>query len=114
MHMTDLASVPLVPFPQHFDQYFPPSFPFLPPGQTFRDANSDQIEGIVFPEATSAWHLSFVLQLLANPQLLTDPTLPGYTNPKELSTMIADHAKDIVASKWRAGNRNAALGTDFM
>jgi hypothetical protein len=73
-----------------------------------RDANSDHIDGIVFPEATSAWYLSNVLQQLLN------PAAPGNFDPKSLSDMIWHHAHTTSNLKWRAGDRNAAVGTDFM
>ncbi|KAK4153243.1 hypothetical protein C8A00DRAFT_34014 [Chaetomidium leptoderma] len=110
MHTTGLAPVSVIPFPEAFNQYFPATDPFQFGGQDqgFRDANSDYIDGIVFPEATSAWYLSNVLQQLSN------PALPGTLDHKALSDMIWRHAKDIASAKWRAGDRHAAIATDFV
>jgi hypothetical protein len=96
----------VIPLPEAFDQHFPGSAPFHGPG--FRDANSDRIEGMVLPEATSAWYLSRVLQQLS------DPALPGNIDPEVLSNLILQHARDVDSAKWRAGDRNAAFGADLM
>ena len=100
----------MVPLPDAFDPYFLASLPFrrVAQYQGYRDVNSDQIEGIVFPEAGSAYYLSRVLEQLSN------PTLPGALDPIALSEMIWLHAREMAAAKWRAGDRNAAVGTDFM
>ncbi|AEO70175.1 85e784a5-aa62-49f1-8cce-aec5911353d2 [Thermothielavioides terrestris] len=106
MHTSGLAQVSVIPLPEAFDQHFPGSAPFHGPG--FRDANSDRIEGMVLPEATSAWYLSRVLQQLS------DPALPGNIDPEVLSNLILQHARDVDSAKWRAGDRNAAFGADLI
>ncbi len=108
MHTMGLDLV--VPLPDAFDRYFLAHLPFLRVAQYqgYRDVNSDQIEGIVFPEAGSAFYLSKVLEQLSNPALL------GAIDHISLSGMIWQHARETAAAKWRAGDRNAAVGTDFM
>ncbi|KAK4042252.1 hypothetical protein C8A01DRAFT_33752 [Parachaetomium inaequale] len=110
MNTADLAPCSVVPLPEVFDQPFSPNlaFQFGGQAQALRDANSDHIDGIVFPEATSAWYLSNVLQQLSN------PTAPGNFDSKSLSDLIWQHALATCALKWRAGDRNAAVGTDFI
>ena len=110
MHTMGLNLMSVVPLPDAFDRYFLASLPFLRVVhyQGYRDVNSDQIEGIVFPEAGSAYFLSKVLEQLSNPTLL------GAIDPIALSEMIWLHAREMAAAKWRAGDRNAAVGTDFM
>ncbi len=108
MHTPGILSAPTVPLPHAFDPYFAPSFLFVDPGQEAKDANSDHIAGIVFPEATSAMYLRVALQILQ------DPTQPVGISPETLSNHIRDHIRDMTASKWRAGDRNAAVGTNLM
>ncbi len=110
MHTMGLNLMSLVPTPDAFDRYFLASLPHLRVAQYqgYRDVNSDQIEGIVFPEAGSALYLSKVLEQLSNPTLLDT------IDPITLSGIIWQHARETAAAKWRAGDRNAAVGTDFM
>ncbi|KAK4129206.1 hypothetical protein N657DRAFT_639781 [Parathielavia appendiculata] len=109
MHTTDLAPFSVIPRPEAFDQHFLTSVPFQfgVQNQALQDPNSDVIEGIVFPEATSAWYLSLVLQQLSN------PTQAGIDS-KALSDKIWQHARLTASARWRAGDRNAAVGTDLI
>ncbi|KAK4242707.1 hypothetical protein C8A03DRAFT_40048 [Achaetomium macrosporum] len=110
MHTAGLDAISVIPLPEHFDQHLASGSPlqFGAEEQGFRDANSDGIEGMVVPEATSAWYLSRVLQQLS------DPALPGNVDSKTLSSMIWQHAQDISSAKWRAGDRNAAVCMDLI
>jgi hypothetical protein len=107
MQTTGLAPYTEVPLPEQLDRYFPVQFQFGGPHQGFRDTNSDQIHGMVFPEATSAWYLSTVLQRLS------DPTESGI-DPKELTDTILQHAKLLSSPQWLTCGRNAAVGVDLM
>lgn len=109
MHTTGLAPFSVVPAPESLDNHFPASaqFQFGGPPQGFRGANSDQIHGMVFPEATSTWYLSTVLQQLS------DPTL-SEIDPKTLTDRIWQHAKSLSSAEWLTCGRNAAVGIDFM
>jgi hypothetical protein len=110
MHTAGLEAISMIPLPENLDQHLASGSPFQSGAQAqgFRDSNGDRIEGMVVPEATSAWYLSRVLQQLS------DPALPGTVDTKTLSTMIWQHAQDISAAKWRAGDRNGAVCTDLM
>ncbi|KAL2127797.1 hypothetical protein VTI74DRAFT_10157 [Chaetomium olivicolor] len=103
MHTADLITGFQIPLPEAFNAHLPASMPVQFGGQNqgFRDATSDHIEGMVFPEATSAWYLSTVLHQLSN------PLLPGALDSKELSDLILQHAKDTT-------HRNAAVVTDLI
>ncbi len=108
-----------IPFPESFDQYLPGSLAFsLQPqsqgstsssssGVPFLDANADHIDGMVFPEATSAFYLSNVLQQLSGPT----PPSPAHRNM--LSSAITAHTLNIMGASWKRGDR-AAVGTNFM
>lgn len=110
MHTSGLAQVSVIPLPEAFDRHFRGTLAFQFGGQDqeYRDGNSDRIEGMVLPEATSAWYLSRVLQQLS------DPALPDNIDSEVLSNLIMQHAKDVDSAKWRTGDRNAAFGTDLM
>ncbi|KAH6650986.1 hypothetical protein F5144DRAFT_480445 [Chaetomium tenue] len=97
MHTTGLAPRLPVPMPETIDQYFPATSPFQ-----FGDTG-DQINNMFFPEATSAWYLSNVLQQLS------DPTACGLTNPKTLSEMIMTHLRTTTSMGWRVGTSYIAL-----
>lgn len=99
MHTAGLKRGLLFPLPEAIDQHFPPSSPFQfgDQGQGFRDGYGDQINTMFFPEATSAWCLSNVLQQLSN------PTMSGLTDPKTLSTMIWAHIRAMSSMGWRVG-----------
>ncbi|KAJ4296979.1 hypothetical protein N0V88_003895 [Collariella sp. IMI 366227] len=110
MHISDLVTGFQIPLPETFNAHFPPRMPTQFGGQTeeFGDANSDHIEGMVFPEAASAWYLRTVLNQLSN------PLMPGAFDTKQLSDMILQHAKETAAVKWKSGDRNAAVVTDLI
>lgn len=99
MHTTGLAPRLPVPMPETIDQYFSATSPFQfgDQGQGFRDGTGDQINSMFFPEATSAWYLSNVLQQLS------DPTACGLTDPKTLSSMIMIHLRTMTSMGWRVG-----------
>jgi hypothetical protein len=101
MQTTGLAPFSVVPLPHQLNQYFPGQFQFGGP------ANSDQIHGMVFSEATSTFYLSTVLQRLS------DPTL-SCMDPKELTDTILQHAKSLSLPQWLTCDRNAAVGVDLM
>jgi hypothetical protein len=115
MHTANLHWDFSIPFPESFDQYLPGSVGLGfgnqaggPAGGTFLDANIDQIDGIVWPEATSAWYLSNVLQQLSSP----NPPSPADRNM--LSGAITAHTINMLSSNWKRGDRAAAVGTNFM
>ena len=107
MQTAGLAPFSVVPPPEQLDRYFPVQFQFGGPHQGFRDANSDQIHGMVFSGATSTWYLSTVLQQLP------DPT-PSGMDPKELTDTILQHAKSLSSPQWLTCGRDAAVGVDLM
>ncbi|KAK3300152.1 uncharacterized protein B0H64DRAFT_414237 [Chaetomium fimeti] len=85
-------------YPMHTTGLAPVSpFQFGGQGQGFREANGDQIDGMAFPEGTSAWYLSNVLQQLSN------PTMPAVVDPKTLSSMIFQHIKIMTSMGCRVG-----------
>ncbi|KAL2166908.1 hypothetical protein VTG60DRAFT_2016 [Thermothelomyces hinnuleus] len=96
-----------IPSPDALDQFFPGS-PFQIGGQNegFRDANSDQMARVVFPEAVSAWYLFQVLQHLSN------PAVQDTDSRRELSNHIFRHMKATGRPRWRACDR--AIGTDLI
>jgi hypothetical protein len=108
MHTAGLAPASPIPPPGAIDQHFPSGgpFPLGGQGQGFRGANGDQIDGMAFPEGTSAWYLSHVLQQLSDPTMhaLIDPTM---ADPKTLSGMIVQHTRIFSSMGWR-------VGTDYM
>ncbi|KAK4100692.1 hypothetical protein N658DRAFT_427224 [Parathielavia hyrcaniae] len=117
MHTADLAPFSVIPRPEAFDQHFLASVPLqfgaaaaAAPNQqaALQDPHGDVIDGIVFPEATSAWYLGLVLQQLSNPTLVPD------LDSKALSEKIWQHARCTASARWRAGDRNAAVGTDLI
>ncbi|KAK0631715.1 hypothetical protein B0T14DRAFT_559472 [Immersiella caudata] len=115
MHTTNLHWDFSIPFPESFDQYLPGSVGLGFGNQvggsaegTFLDANIDQIDGIVWPEATSAWYLSNVLQQLSS------PNLPSSADRNMLSGAITAHTINMLSSNWKRGDRTAAVGTNFI
>jgi hypothetical protein len=116
MHTANLHWDFSIPFPESFDQYLSGSLGIdfgaqgsgSRTGAPFLDANIDRIDGIVWPEATSAWYLSSVLQQL------TRPTPPTADDRNMLSGAITAHTINILSSNWKRGDRTAAVGTNFM
>jgi hypothetical protein len=110
MHTAGLAPASPIPPPGAIDQHFPSGgpFPLGGQGQGFRGANGDQIDGMAFPEGTSAWYLSHVLQQLSDPTMhaLIDPTM---ADPKTLSGMIVQHTRIFSSMGWRVGTDYIAL-----
>jgi hypothetical protein len=109
MHTSSIGADFSVPFPEAFDQYLPDSMMFRLQGQSQPlDANIDQIDGMVWPEANSAWYLSNVMQQLSN------PASPPPADRNALSGAITAHTINLLAGNWRSGDRTAAVGTNFM
>jgi hypothetical protein len=108
MHTAGQPLIDLIPTPDMLSQRPPgsPSLQFAGQGQ-FQDANSDHIDGISFPEATSFWYLSKILLQLSLPkmQVIDLKAFDGY---------VYDHAQLMDAMKWRAGARYSTLGIDCM
>lgn len=96
-----------IPFPEAVDQLFSGSqFQIGAQNQRFRDTDSDQMAGVIFPEAVSAWYLFQVLQRLSN------PAVQNTESRRDLSNQIFQHMKDVGRSRWRTCDR--AVGTDLM
>ncbi|KAK3934061.1 hypothetical protein QBC46DRAFT_429320 [Diplogelasinospora grovesii] len=122
LHTSDVTSSFTVPFPEVFDQYLPDSLGFglQSPGQNYPsgvvlDANMDQIDGMVWPEASSAWYLSNVLQELSSGRSELGPYPPPPTAQRNvLSGAITAHTLDLYAGNWKDGDRIAAVGTNFI
>ncbi|KAK1755262.1 hypothetical protein QBC47DRAFT_212792 [Echria macrotheca] len=122
MHTANIHSSFSIPFPESFDQYLPNSLSFGFGGQgsasgsasasgsraVFLDSNTDQIDGMVWPEATSAFYLSSVLQQLTSPS----PPIPNDRNM--LSGAITAHTINLLSGNWGRGGRTAAVGTNFI
>ena len=101
----------VIPLPEAFDQMpggFPSQFLGQGQGRGVRSANVDPIDAMALPEANSAWYLSRVLQQLSNPG--PSPAI----NRNALSEEITRHTTKMLPSKGRAGDGNAALGTNFI
>jgi hypothetical protein len=111
MHTANLHWDFSIPFPESFDQYLPGSvFGSQAPGSgtVFLDANTEHVDGIVWPEATSAWYLSNVLQQLSS------PSAPNPTDRNIISGAITAHTINMLSSNWKRGDRSVAVGTNFM
>ncbi|KAK3341289.1 hypothetical protein B0T25DRAFT_336947 [Lasiosphaeria hispida] len=120
MHAANLHWDFSIPFPESFDQYLPGSltFGFQGQGQSsgssssssigYLDANIDHIDGMVWPEATSAWYLSNVLQQLGS------PTPATAADRNMLSGAITAHTINVLSGNWKRGDRTAAVGTNFI
>jgi len=118
MHTANLHYDFSIPFPESFDQYLLGSMGIgfgghaggavAGSGAPFLDANIDQIDGIVWPEATSAWYLSNVLHQLSS------PTTPTTADRNMLSGAITAHTINMLSSNWKRGDRTAAVGLNFM
>ncbi|KAK4136636.1 hypothetical protein BT67DRAFT_373791 [Trichocladium antarcticum] len=91
-----LGHEPAIPFPEALDQYLPGGF--ASPGLAI----------MALPEAASAWYLNRVLQQLSDP----GPTPAA--DRDALFELITEHTSKILSSKGRVGDRNAALGTNFI
>lgn len=111
MHTAGLALTSIVPAPDSISQRVPPSpqlqFNVSGQDQGFRDANSDRLEGIVFPEGSSAFYMSNILQELSSPLL-------EVINLKTYDRDVWESARITSTGKWRAGGRYSTLGIDFM
>lgn len=107
MHTSGLGLDFVVPFPEAFDQYLSGNLllQFDAQGKLVRDAHIDHIDGIILPEANSAWYLSSVLEYLLH---------PGAMSVVDLSAAITRHTTDLVSGSWMNRDRNAAVGTNFM
>lgn len=118
IHTANLNSDFSIPFPESFDQYLPGSLsygfgnqeprPGSGSGAGFLDGNIDEIDGMIWPEATSAFYLSNVLQQLAS------PSAPTANDRNMLSGAITAHTISILSGNWGRGDRTAAVGTNFM
>lgn len=112
MHTANLGWDFSIPFPESFDQYLSGglsySFGSQASGSGHLGGNSDQIDGMVWPEATSAFYLSSVLQQLAN------PGSPTATDRNMLSGAVTTHTINVLSGNWKRGDRTAAVGTNFM
>jgi hypothetical protein len=111
--------IDMVPTPDNIDQPPPASTPLqlIALEQGFRDANSHHIDGIFFPEASSSWYLSKILQQIAWQQLALQQLAfpqPPMINLKEYDGYVWDRARVTSAAKWRAGDRYSTLGMDCM
>ncbi|KAL2165399.1 hypothetical protein VTH06DRAFT_697 [Thermothelomyces fergusii] len=96
-----------IPAPDAIDQFLPASpLPIAGQNQAFRDANGDQMSGIVFPEAVSAWYLFQVLRRLSS------PAAQDAESRRELSNQIFRHMRATGRSRWRACDR--AIGMDLI
>ncbi len=114
MHTANLNWDFTIPFPESLDQYLPGSVAFQfgtqgsGPEPTYMDDNISHIDGMVWPEATSAWYLSNVLQQLEG------PNPPSAVDRNVLSGAITAHTISILSRNWKRGDRTAAVGTNFM
>ncbi|KAK3393696.1 hypothetical protein B0H63DRAFT_516866 [Podospora didyma] len=107
MHTSSLGSDFWIPFPEAFDQYLLGSAMFGLQGQGL-DANLDRIEGMVWPEANSAWYLSNVLHQLAG------PTPQSIEDRNTLSGAITQHTLQVLEGSWERGDRTGAVGANFI
>lgn len=116
MHTANLHWDFTIPFPESLDQYLPGSSVFglgqassssASAGLSL-DVDIDSIDGMIWPEATSAWYLSSVLQQLSG----TAP--PTQTDRNMLSGAITAHTINVMSGNWKRGDRTAAVGTNFM
>jgi hypothetical protein len=110
MNTAGFTQFSVIPRPEEYDQCIfaaSLSFQFGMEHQVLQDPTNHPIDGIIFPEATSAWYLSCVLHHLPSPT-------PTGTDPKSLSTEIWKHAMETRTPKWLPGDRNGAVGADFM
>lgn len=100
---------PMIPFPEAFDRNLLARMPFLAGGQNqgFLDANMGHFDGLLVPEASSAWSLSTVLQHLANPGSLPAPD-------QVFLNCIISQTKKMLPIRGRPSDHNAALGTNFV
>ncbi|KAK0746420.1 hypothetical protein B0T18DRAFT_390872 [Schizothecium vesticola] len=116
MHTANLHWDFTIPFPESLDQYLPGSSVFgLGQASSAASASSlsldvdiDSIDGMIWPEATSAWYLSSVLQQLSG----TAP--PTQTDRNMLSGAITAHTINVMSGNWKRGDRTAAVGTNFI
>ncbi|KAK1830392.1 hypothetical protein QBC39DRAFT_285634 [Podospora conica] len=114
MHTANLHWDFTIPFPESFDQYLPGSSAFGL-GLATSSANlslddADSIDGMIWPEATSAWYLSSVLQQLSS----TAAPPPTQTDRNTLSSAITAHTINVMSGNWKRGDRTAAVGTNFI
>lgn len=109
MHTAGLPCIDMIPTPDRITPQPPanPPLQFVGQNQGFRDANSDRIDGILFPEAFSSWSLSKVLWQLSNPE-------ESIFDSRAFDGIIWDHAKMNAAERWRSGGRFSTLGMDLM
>jgi hypothetical protein len=105
MNTGDLFQFSPIPRPEAFNLYFLASPPSQFGAHPIQDPKTHLIDGIVFPEATSAWYLRQVLHHLSSPTGI---------DPISLSDKIWQHSMEMSAASWLAGDRNAAVGTDLM
>ncbi|KAL2017656.1 hypothetical protein VTK56DRAFT_1870 [Thermocarpiscus australiensis] len=114
MHTANLGLDFVIPFPENFDQYFPGALGFQPGDRErgIRDANSDKIDGMVLPEAKSAWYLSSLLQQSSS--LALSPTVNPTMNRSVLDAAITQHSYELSSSGWKTGERSGAVATNFI
>ncbi|KAK0734308.1 hypothetical protein B0T26DRAFT_64377 [Lasiosphaeria miniovina] len=107
MHTSGLSSDFWIPFPEAFDQYLLGSLMIGFQGGPI-DANIDQIDTMVWPEASSAWYMSNVLHQLTAPS----PVSPVDRNT--LSGVITQHTLQVMERNWKMGDRTGSVGTNFI
>ncbi|KAK4175443.1 hypothetical protein QBC36DRAFT_331440 [Triangularia setosa] len=97
-----------IPRPETFDQFAPAALQLQIQGiGAYRDGNSHHIDGMVFPEATSAFNLNTSLRQLENPLLSPE-------HHEELSDAVWQHTLDIYQASWSTGDRSGAMGTNLI
>ncbi|KAK0747929.1 hypothetical protein B0T21DRAFT_406490 [Apiosordaria backusii] len=101
-----------IPRPEAFDQFAPSALQLQIQGiGAYRDGNSHHIDGMVFPEATSAFNLNTGLRQLENP--LTSPEDHEQFS-EELSDAVWQHTLDIFQAPWSTRDRSGAMGTNLI
>lgn len=98
-----------IPQPETFGQFAPtPSqLQIQSVGAAYCDGNSHHIDGMVFPEATSAFNLNTALSPLDSPLMLSE-------RHEELSDAVWQHTLNVFQTPWSTGDRNGAMSTNLM
>ncbi|VBB71664.1 Putative protein of unknown function [Podospora comata] len=98
-----------IPQPETFGQFAPtPSqLQIQSVGAAYCDGNSHHIDGMVFPEATSAFNLNTALSPLDSPLMLSE-------RHEELSDAVWQHTLDVFQTPWSTGDRSGAMSTNLI
>ncbi|KAK4195830.1 hypothetical protein QBC40DRAFT_15519 [Triangularia verruculosa] len=97
-----------IPRPETFDPFAPSALQLQIQGVgPYRDANSHHIDGMVFPEATSAFNLNTGLRQLENPLMSPE-------DHEDLSDTVWQHTLDVLQAPWSTGDRSGAIGTNLI